>query len=191
MGRQNLLKQLEDNGKALEELGARIESGSRDMKIKYKQIARSLTGFSTPFFGVSWTPPETDRDVVRKLITFLEDRRALYNPYNIETPMFVDQSLLEIRKELTGTLQKIGDNPDISPNLRAMRAACRKYLNDIGDKNKPRFHYRESETFAALGGLRAVFGIHIAQLAVKYGIDVEEELASILPVEDADVREPR
>ena len=154
------------------------------MKIKYRQIAKSLTGFSTPFFGVSWNPPETDRDIVKKLITFLEDRRALYNPYNIETPMFVDQSLLEIRKELTNTLQGIGDNPEISPHLRAMRAACRKYLNEVGNQSRPRFHYGEFETFAALGELRAVFGIHIAQLAVKYGIDVEEELASILPIED-------
>jgi hypothetical protein len=154
------------------------------MKIKYKQIAKSLTGISTPFFGVSWNPPDTDREIVRKLITFLEDRRALYNPYDIETPMFVDQSLLEIRKELTSSLQRIDDNPEISPHLRAMRAACRKYLNEVSNQNKPRFHYREFETFAALGELRAVFGIHIAQLAVKYGIDVEDELASILPIED-------
>jgi hypothetical protein len=151
------------------------------MKVKYKQIAKSLTGFSTPFFGVSWTPPETDRDVVRKLITFLEDRRALYNPYNIETPMFVDQSLLEIRIELTGTLQRIGDNPDISPNLRAMRAACRKYLNEVGDTDRPKFHYREFESFAALGELRAVFGIHIAQLAVKYGIVLKKNLLQFYP----------
>jgi hypothetical protein len=154
------------------------------MKIKYKKLAKNLTGISTPFFGVSWNPPETDREIVRTLITFLEDRRALYNPYNIETPMFVAQSLIEIRKELTSLLQRIGDNPAISPHLRAMRAACRKYLDEANNQNAPRFHYRELETFAALGELRAVFGIHIAQLAVKYGIDVEDELASILPTED-------
>lgn len=161
------------------------------MKIKFGKIAKSLTGFSTPVFGVSWNPPETDRDVVRKLITFLEDRRALYNPYDIETPMFVDQSLIEIRKELTSTLQKIGDNTDISPHLRAMRAACRKYLNEVGDQTRPRYHSREFETFAALGELRAIFGIHIAQLAVKYGIDIEQELASILPVEDDEISKPK
>ncbi|MFC2051073.1 DUF6650 family protein, partial [Chloroflexota bacterium] len=99
------------------------------MKIKFGKIAKSLTGFSTPVFGISWNPPDSDRDIVRKVITFLEDRRALYNPYNIETPIFVDQSILEIRKELTNTLQKLGDNPDVSPHLRAMRAACRKYMN--------------------------------------------------------------
>jgi hypothetical protein len=154
------------------------------MKLKYRQIAKSLTGFSTPFFGVSWNPPETDRDIAKKLITFLEDRRALYNPYNIETPLFVDQSLLEVRKELTDILQKIGDDSEISPHIRAMRAACRKYLNEINRQNRSRFHYRDFEAFAALGELRAVFGIQIAQLAVKYGIDVEKELSSILPVED-------
>ena len=65
-----------------------------------------------------------------------------------------------------------------------MRAACRKYLNEASDQSKPRFHVRDFEIFAALGELRAVFGIHIAQLAVKYGIDIEDELASILPIED-------
>ena len=33
----------------------------------------------------------------------------------------------------------------------------------------------------ALGELRSVFGIHIGQIAVSYGIDVEEQLADLLP----------
>lgn len=157
------------------------------MKIKFGKIAKSLTGFSTPVFGISWNPPETDRAVVRKLITFLEDRRALYNPFNIETPMFVDQSILEIRKELTNLLQSLGNDSDVSPYLRAMRAACRKYMNEVGNQISQRFHFRDFEVFASLGELRAVFGVYIAQLAVKYGIDVEDELASILPIEDEEV----
>lgn len=154
------------------------------MTIKFGKIAKSLTGFSTPFFGVSWNPPDTDRDIVRKLILFLEDRRALYNPYNIETPMFVEQSILEIRKELTEILKKIGADQNLSPHLRAMRAACRKYMNTVGVQNGRRFYGRNDEVLVALGELRAVFGIQIGQLAVKYGIDVEDELASILPLED-------
>lgn len=161
------------------------------MKIKFGKIAKSLTGFSTPVFGISWNPPETDRAVVRKLITFLEDRRSLYNPYNIETPMFVDQSILEIRKELTDILQTLGDNKDVSPHVRAMRAACRKYMNEVGNQTRGRFHFRDFEVFTTLGELRAVFGVHIAQLAVKYGIDIEDELASILPIEDEEIKPDR
>jgi hypothetical protein len=155
------------------------------MKRQFTQIAKSLTGFSTPIFGISWNPPQTDRDIVRKIITFLEDRRALYNPYDIEMPEYVARSIIEIRKELTDFLKSIGDNPEISPHLRAMRASCRKYLNGVGGQSRQRYHFRDFDIFATLGELRAFIGIHIAQLAVKYGIDVEDELASIFPpIED-------
>ncbi len=38
----------------------------------------------------------------------------------------------------------------------------------------------------ALGQMRGVFGIYIAMIAAKYGLDVEGELASILPEPDED-----
>jgi hypothetical protein len=57
-------------------------------------------------------------------------------------------------------------------------------MDKIRSRGRPRTHFRGFETLTDLGELRAVFGIQIAQLAVKYGIDVEEELASILPIED-------
>lgn len=165
------------------------------MKISFKKIAKSLTGVSTPFFGISWTPPESDREVVRSLITFFEDRRALYNPFNVETPQLVVRSVLEIRKELTNTLQKLGDNPDISPHLRAMRAACRKFLDETEELKRTGHPYRRywggENFFAALGEMRAIFGIHIAQLCVKYGIDVEKDLASILPSEDRETKKSK
>jgi hypothetical protein len=41
----------------------------------------------------------------------------------------------------------------------------------------------------ALGELRAVFGIHIAQLSAKFGIDIEDELAVILPAEVDEVED--
>ena len=151
------------------------------MKVKFKRIAKSLTGFSTPVFGISWNPPETDREAAKRIITFFEDRRALYNPFNLENPQYVIESILEIRKALTERLQVLGDDSDISQHVRAMRAACRKFMNEAGDTRLPRFDF-----LAALGELRAVFGIHIAQLAVKYGIDVENELATILPIEDVE-----
>jgi hypothetical protein len=33
----------------------------------------------------------------------------------------------------------------------------------------------------AVGELRGVFGVHVARLAASHGLDVEDELASILP----------
>ena len=39
---------------------------------------------------------------------------------------------------------------------------------------------------SALGELRGVFGIHVARLAAAHGLDVEDDLAAILPGKDDD-----
>jgi hypothetical protein len=150
----------------------------------FKKIAKRLTGISTPVFGVSWNPPESDCEIARKLITFFEDRRALYNPYDIETPSWVVKSVLKIREKLTDTLETLNEESEISPHLRAMRAACRKFMDETEGHGARLFRFHHEGLFAALGELRAVFGIHVAQLSVKYGIDIEGDLATILPVED-------
>ena len=60
--------------------------------------------------------------------------------------------------------------------MRAMRAACREYLND----SRQRYGHDFS---IDLGRLRALFGLQIAFLAIQYGIDLEDDLASIIPPE--------
>jgi len=72
-----------------------------------------------------------------------------------------------------------------------MRAACRKFLNTVGEEESDiiKFgshlnHYASWIFIGALGELRGVFGIHIAKIAAEYGLDVEDSLASILPAAD-------
>jgi hypothetical protein len=36
----------------------------------------------------------------------------------------------------------------------------------------------------ALGQLRGIFGIHLAQIAVRHGLDIEDDLAKIIPGND-------
>jgi len=152
------------------------------MKIGYRQLRRRLTGISTPFGGASWIPTEPDRDIVRRLMTFLEDRRVLYIEYAMESPDWVNDSVLEIRGQLTDILMSLDADSPIAPHLKAMRAACRKFLNQTQGQTG-RWHMNP-EFMMSLGEMRAVFGIHIAQLCSKYKIDVEGELAESLPVED-------
>jgi len=159
-------------------------------KVSFKDVALSVTGFSTPFFGVSWNPPPNKRKIARHLITFLEDRRALYQPYDLEHGPWVTESILEIRHELTDILKSCPQDDDLVEPLRAMRAACRKYL-DATDPHARRIHHPYGGDFlyaSALGELRGVFGLHLARVCVAYGIDVEEELASMFPVVDSEQR---
>jgi hypothetical protein len=157
-------------------------------KVAFKKFARALTGFSTPIFGVSWNPPAGKRDIVRRLIAFLEDRRVLYQPYDLEYGPWVSDSILEIRRELTNILKACPEEPELVEPLRAMRAACRKYLDATAPHSRRIHHpYGGEMVFAsALGELRGVFGLHLARLCVAYGIDVEEELAATFPVSDDD-----
>lgn len=149
------------------------------MTISFKRISRSLTGFSTPIFGVSWNPPKDEREVIRKLIIFLEDRRVLYNPYRLEFFDPVIESVLEIRKNLTEVLKNLNENSEAAPSIRAMRAECRKFLDYVGGRR-----FADLDLYIGLGELRGVFGQHIAILCTMYGIDVEGNLGKILPVED-------
>jgi hypothetical protein len=161
--------------------------------VRFKDIIRRVTGISTPFFGISWNPEKTETDVARQVITYLEDRRVLYEPSEMEVPWQCVESILQIRQFLTPIIGNLPEKTELSQSLRAMRAACRKFLDRTGAKGGDIVqygartnHWASWEFNGAVGELRGVFGIHIAKIAVAYGIDVEKELASIIPEEDID-----
>ena len=151
----------------------------KSIKYKFSELASRITGISIPIFGVSWNPPESERKIIRSLLIFLEDRRALYNPNSLEIGDHVVSSVIEIRENLTDSIQRLPEKSDAIRCLRAMRAACREYL----DKQNDKFGFPHHKYLIDLGRLRTVFGYYIAQLAIMYGIDIEGDLAQILPPE--------
>ena len=166
--------------------------------MKFREIVSRVTGFSTPVFGVSWNPPEAERAVVKRVVAFLEDRRVLYSPSAMEIPEHCVRSVIEIRGFLTGEIGKLEDGTDLANSLRALRAACRKFLDathserdDIVRFGASAGHWASWVFNGALGELRGIFGAHLAILATKYGVDVEWDLANILPGEDGADEERR
>jgi hypothetical protein len=157
--------------------------------MKFPEIVTRVTGFSIPIFGVQWNPPEMHCAVARRVIAFLEDRRVLYSPSEMEVPQHCIESVLRIREFLTVELGKLDSKTDIASSLRAMRAACRKFLANTVDAEDHKIvlfgaqqgHYASWVFNGAVGELRGVFGIHVAALAVKHGLDIEGELTAILP----------
>lgn len=151
-------------------------------------IRRRLTGFSIPIFGVSWTPPEPRRDAARRLVAYLEDR-VLYAPETMEVPDHCVSSVLDIRRFLTAELQHGPDEDDLAQSIRAMRAACRKFLDTVNGEvlrfGGHQGHWASWQFNGALGELRGVFGLHLARVAVQYGVEIEDDLGAILPAEDA------
>jgi hypothetical protein len=159
--------------------------------MKFKEIAARLTGISCPVFGINWNPPEPEVAAARRVITFLEDRRVLFDPCEQEVPHHCAESVVRIREFLTGELSRLDGTTEFADSLRAMRAACRKFLTRVqnGDREiiRDASHQGSYASWVfhdALGQLRGVFGVHIGQLAVRHGIDVEDDLAQILPAAD-------
>src|SRR4051812_10791645 len=151
--------------------------------MNYKEILRHLTGFSVPIFGISWNPPEPEVAVARRIIAFLENRRVLFNPYHLEVADQCARSVCDVRERLSTEIGQLSDKSELAQHLRGIRAACRKFLDDIGydaqQGNKP---YPVNHTFfAKLGEFRSTIGIHIAAIPVMHGLDVEGSLAGVLP----------
>jgi hypothetical protein len=155
--------------------------------IKSKSLLSRLGGVSAFGFGVSFKPTEADRTIVRELLTFLEDRRALFVQAIWEQPDHVVQSVQQIRTELTNALKRLGEKSPAAEACRLMRGACRDFVSKVGETALRPEEIRlaqgwQGENFLiALGALRATFGQQIALLAHLYEVDLEEHLAAILP----------
>src|SRR5258708_28881099 len=102
-------------------------------KLKPINLLWKITGIYTPFFGLSWVTPQKEADSARKLLTFLEDKRSLYVPYDDERIIFVTDAILQIRERLTEFLQEIDGNSDLQQPINAMRDACRDFLTATQD----------------------------------------------------------
>lgn len=163
---------------------------SRRKSIPFTEIAHRITGISTPVFGLNWNPPESKRDIVRRLVAFLEDRRALYAEYHMEYGPWVEKSVIEMRAELTKVLKSCPEDDELNGPIRAMRAACRKFLDEMGHPGSHHrmIYSREAAMWQALGEMRGIFGLHLARLCAAFGVDVEIELASIFPTSDEETK---
>jgi hypothetical protein len=111
----------------------------------------------------------------------------------MEVPTQCIDSVLEIRKFLTEQLSGLDSSSELAANLRAMRAACRKFLNAVGDTRGDivryafhQGHWASWVFLGALGEMRGVFGIHLAKIAAQHKLDVEDDLASTFPIPDDD-----
>jgi hypothetical protein len=138
-----------------------------------------MTDISVPVFGISWQPPDADRAVIRSVLVFLEERRALFNPFAFEMEREVSKSVLEIRATLVDVAERLPEGAEALMPLSVMRAACREYLDNASGRDG----WRRHGVMAHLGRLRTILGYQIARLAVMYGFDIEGELAMILPTE--------
>jgi hypothetical protein len=158
-------------------------SKSENIKLKGRELATRLTGISTPIGGISWKPPVNERGRARRLLVYLAGQRALHYPYDKEIGSFVVQSVLDTRERITRDLEALSMDSLLRETLRAMRAVCRKFLDENQSPSAGYGWPYEAQLLSTLGELRALFGIHIARIACAYDLEVDACLEGVLPPE--------
>jgi hypothetical protein len=158
-------------------------SKSEKIKLKGRELSNRLTGISTPTGGISWKPPVDERGKAQRLLVYLAGQRALHYPYDREIGTFIVQSILDTRERLTRDIEALSMDSLLRQILRAMQAACRKFLDENQSPSAGYGWPYEAQLYCTLGELRALLGIHITRIACAYNLEVDACLGDILPPE--------
>lgn len=144
-----------------------------------------LTGLGTPFGSIQWDMQPDDRERARQVIGLLEDRRLLYVDTAWEIPSECIHSADRTRHDLSAILNTPGIGAALAVQVKLLRSYFRTFMTDAREMDGAR-HYRmgADPLSVALGELRAKVGLVVGDLATRFDLAIEEELASIVPVDE-------
>lgn len=125
--------------------------------------------------------------VARRIISALEDRRALWQTFDAEFPDRVRQSLDHLRSRFVDLRSELADGSPLDQILVSLTKTIHVFFNAVEssdltilrcDSNDPEW-CRFSD---ALATLRKVIGLQISNLAAAYGVALSADLTSITPL---------
>ncbi|MCU0918536.1 MAG: hypothetical protein MUC88_28850, partial [Planctomycetes bacterium] len=96
--------------------------------LKGRELAARLIGIRTPIGGIDWEPPAGERKGAKRVLRYLAEQRALWDPYDVAIGAFVAQSIVDLRGQLQSDLEGLPTDSVLQEALRAMHAACRMFL---------------------------------------------------------------
>ena len=144
-----------------------------------------LTGLGTPFGSLSWERKDDDREIARRVISLLEDRRVLYEDIAWETPGECLHSAERTRHDLTALIANGDISDGLAQQVKLLRSYFRTFMSHRHDLHHMGGHGYGADPFSvALGELRAKVGTVIGDLAARFDLEVEPDLASIIPVDE-------
>ena len=115
------------------------------------------------------------------MLALLAEQRILQGPYDIAIGSFVAQSVIDLRGQLRCELDNLPTSAVLQEGLRAMYAVCHTFLEENQSPISGYGPPYEAQLHSTLGGLRALFGIHIARIACAYDLELDARLKGILP----------
>lgn len=149
--------------------------------VKWK--SKRLTGFGVGPLSLQWEYVEVNRDVVRRVLTALEDARVLYDEDHREDAEYCRISADKLRHLLTLEIPDVKEGGEVERSFKKMRAAAREFVTAAGPSSR-QFLSDYTYFWRCLRALRVGIVDEVAMLAAGFDITLDEPLASYLPTVD-------
>lgn len=104
-----------------------------------------LNGISTPFGGISWNKTNSVKDKFSFLLLYLESKRILVNPIEMEKKEWCIESVLEIKRQIVSITEDTVFKKDDLSIIRNMIEACNQYLDTISFMNLPNIIFKSNK----------------------------------------------
>jgi hypothetical protein len=101
-----------------------------------------ITGVSIAFGGLSWEITENDKRGIEKLFYFLETKRLLINPIEMELPEQCAASAIEIKNYIATLLGQYQFSNAPKVVLKSMGDACNMFLDELNSERRPHIIYK-------------------------------------------------
>jgi hypothetical protein len=163
---------------------SRLSTASSARRTRQPDDPLPMDGVSAPIGGLQWERKDDDREIARRVLNLLADRRMLWKDFTVEIEEHCVASANRVREQVGMHL----DNPEIGANLdrrlQLLQRLFRDFVDTTGPAGEEWARHRTPGTdplSMALGRLRGLVGIQVGELAADYDLDVAEELATIVP----------
>lgn len=146
-------------------------------RVRRKMKPRTGGGASAFGFGIERpTAGESQQEIVKQLVIWLEGRRALSAVYEAGGEWYVNVSVLSIRDELDTALPELDDDDEAWMIVRNWRGRCNDYLTAVPDPSQVSNGLRPKAA-RALKRIRESFRVGLVALAAGYDIPEARDLA--------------
>lgn len=124
-----------------------------------------------------------NREVVRRVLTSLEDKRVLWRGHeNLEDPDFCRLSMMKTRDLLNQEILNVKHGGDIEASFKKIRRAASNFCTAAGMDS---VNFRNPQDFTqALVALRTTVIRECVFLAKNFDLELEEGLVRTLPQQD-------
>lgn len=172
-----------------------IENITRLSPVELAELQAQVTwdiNTNRPIIGFALAVKPKERDVTKAqdIVTFLQDRRVLYRESEWEHVAYCIESVMKIREELVQLRRNTNSDSPLHKYAENMRNGCIEFLEmtEKLEKSESGYYVYRTDNYrifqAALGRIRRVFARQLLNLSIAYDVDIDEHLASIVPISD-------